>query len=102
MTADARAGIIIPARHEEQALRKQDAESDTFHGVYAPAGAPKPIIDRLAKELDAILARSDVREKFAKIGLPVVAEGPDGCRARIAREVPMCKEIIDNAGLKMR
>jgi Tripartite tricarboxylate transporter family receptor len=48
----------------------KDAESDTFQGVYAPAGTPKPLIDRLAKELDGILARADVREKFAKIGLP--------------------------------
>jgi tripartite-type tricarboxylate transporter receptor subunit TctC len=80
----------------------KDAESDTFQGVYAPAGTPKPLIDRLAKELDGILARADVREKFAKIGLPVVAEGPDVFRARIAKEVPMYKEIIDKAGLKMR
>jgi tripartite-type tricarboxylate transporter receptor subunit TctC len=80
----------------------KDAESDTFQGVYAPAGTPKPIIDRLAKELTAILNRPDIREKFAKTGLPVVAEGPDAFRARIAREVPMYKEIIDKAGLKIK
>ena len=59
-------------------------------------------IDRLAKELNAILARPDVREKFVKAGLPVVAEGPEVFRARIAREVPMYKEIIDKAGLKIQ
>jgi len=80
----------------------KDAESDTFQGVYAPAGTPKPVIDRLVKELDAILARPDIREKYVKIGLPVVAEGPDAFRARIAREVPMYKDIIDKAGLKVR
>ena len=80
----------------------EDAVSDTFQGIYAPAGTPQPIIDRLAKELTAILARPDVREKFAKAGLPVVAEGPDVFRARIAREVPRYKEIIDKAGLKIQ
>ena len=80
----------------------KDAESDTFQGVYAPAGTPKPVIDRLAKEIDAILARPDTREKFAKSGLPVVAEGPDVFRARIAKEVPMYRDIIDKAGLKVR
>ena len=40
----------------------------------------------------------DIREKFVKVGLPVLAEGPDAFRARIAREVPMYKEIIDKAG----
>ena len=65
-------------------------------------GTPKPIIDRLAKELAAILARPDIRDKYAKLGLPVVAEGPDAFRARIAREVPMYKEVIDQAGLKIK
>jgi len=80
----------------------KDAESDTFQGVYAPAATPKPIVERLAKELTAILKRPDIREKFEKTGLPVVAEGPDAFRARIAREVPMYKEIIDKAGLKIQ
>jgi tripartite-type tricarboxylate transporter receptor subunit TctC len=80
----------------------KDAETDTFQAVFAPAGTPKPIIDRLAKELAAVLARPDVREKFQNIGLPVVAEGPDAFRARIAREVPMYKDAIDKAGLKIK
>ena len=76
--------------------------SDTFQGIYAPAGTPQPVIDRLAKELTLILNRPDVREKFVKAGLPVVAEGPEVFRARIAREVPMYKDIIDKAGLKIQ
>jgi tripartite-type tricarboxylate transporter receptor subunit TctC len=75
--------------------------TDTFQALLAPAGTPQPIIDRLVKELTAILARPDVQEKYAKIGLPVVAEGPDAFHARIAREVPMYKAVIDKAGLKI-
>jgi tripartite-type tricarboxylate transporter receptor subunit TctC len=89
----------VPSLEE---LGIKDAVSDTFQGIYAPAGTPRPVIDRLAKELTAILARPDVREKFVKAGLPVVAEGPEVFRARIAREVPMYKEIIDKAGLKIQ
>jgi tripartite-type tricarboxylate transporter receptor subunit TctC len=89
----------VPSLEE---LGIKDAVSDTFQGVYAPAGTPPAIIDRLAKELAAILARPDVKEKFLKAGLPVVAEGPAAFRARIAREVPMYKEIIDKAGLKIQ
>jgi tripartite-type tricarboxylate transporter receptor subunit TctC len=80
----------------------KDAVSDTFQGIFAPAATPQPIIDRLVKELTKILGRPDTREKFAKAGLPVVAEGPDAFRARIVREVPMYKEIIDKAGLKIQ
>jgi tripartite-type tricarboxylate transporter receptor subunit TctC len=80
----------------------KDAESDTFQGVYAPAGVPKPIVDKLVKALTEILQRKDVSDGFAKSGLPVVAEGPDAFKARIAREVPMYKDIIDKAGLKIK
>jgi tripartite-type tricarboxylate transporter receptor subunit TctC len=83
-------------------LGVKDAVSDTFQAIYAPAGTPQPIVDRLVKELKIILARPDVQEKFVKAGLPVVAEGPDVFRARIAHEVPMYKEIIDKAGLKIQ
>lgn len=79
----------------------KDAESDTFQGVYVTAGTPQPVIDRLAKELSAILAKPDIKEKFDKIGLPVVAEGPAEFRKRVEREVPMYKAIIDKAGLKI-
>jgi tripartite-type tricarboxylate transporter receptor subunit TctC len=89
----------VPSLEE---LGIQDAVSDTFQGIYAPGGTPQPVVDRIAKELGAILARPDVKEKFAKAGLPVTAEPPDVFKARIAREVPMYKEIIDKANLKIR
>ena len=92
----------LPDAPSLEELGIRDAVSDTFQGIYAPAGTPQPIIDRLVTELTAILSRDDVREKFTKAGLPVVAEGPDAFRARIAREVPMYKEIIDRAGLKIQ
>jgi tripartite-type tricarboxylate transporter receptor subunit TctC len=79
----------------------KDAESDTFQGIYVRAGTPQPIVDRLAKELGAILARPDIKEKFDKVGLPVLAEGPAAFRARVQREVAMYKEIIDKVGLKI-
>ncbi len=80
----------------------KDAASDTFQGIFAPAKTPQPVIDRMVKEITAILARPDIQERYAKSGLPVTAEPPDVFRARIAREVPLYKEIIDKAGLKIQ
>jgi tripartite-type tricarboxylate transporter receptor subunit TctC len=79
-----------------------NADSDTFQAILAPAGTPPPIIERIAKELTTLLNQPDIREKYRKAGLAVTAEGPQAFRARIAREVPMYKEIIDKAGLKMK
>ncbi len=60
------------------------------------------MIDRVVKEVQAILARPDIQDRYAKSGLPVMAEPPEVFRARIAREVPMYKDIIDKAGLKIQ
>jgi tripartite-type tricarboxylate transporter receptor subunit TctC len=79
-----------------------DAVSDTFYGLWAPAGTPQAIVSRIAKELKIILARPDTEARFSKAGMPVVAEPPEVLRARIAREVPMYKEIVDKAGLKIK
>jgi tripartite-type tricarboxylate transporter receptor subunit TctC len=101
VTATKRWGDLpdVPTLEE---LGIKDAVSDTFQGVFAPAGTPQPVIDRLVKQLTEILGRPDMREKFAKSGLPVVADGPTAFRQRIAREVPMYKQIIDSAGLKIQ
>jgi tripartite-type tricarboxylate transporter receptor subunit TctC len=80
----------------------KDMESDTFQGVFAPAATPQPIIDRLAKEIGKILADPGMQAKYVKLGLPVVAEGPEAFRARLKREVPMYKDVIDEAGLKIK
>ena len=79
----------------------KDAESDTFQGLYVTAGTPQPVVDRLVKELTAILTQPDIKQKFEKVGLPVLAEGPEPFRTRVEREVPMYKDIIDKARLRI-
>jgi tripartite-type tricarboxylate transporter receptor subunit TctC len=80
----------------------KDSDTDTFQGLYAPAGTPQPIIERLANTLKEILSRPDVRAKYEQIGLPVVADGPREFRAVIERQVPMYKDVIDKAGLQVK
>ena len=78
-----------------------NAVVETSQMLLAPAGTPRPIIDRLAKEVRAIMSKPDVREKMLKASFAVQFEGPEQLRARIAREVPMWKELVDRAGIKI-
>jgi tripartite-type tricarboxylate transporter receptor subunit TctC len=75
--------------------------SDTFQGLFAPA-ARRSRRSIAWSAVQAILARPDIQDRYAKSGLPVVAEPPEVFRARVAREVPMYKDIIDKAGLKIQ
>jgi tripartite-type tricarboxylate transporter receptor subunit TctC len=112
--------IFLPQHHQIDAVTAQDrwrdipdvptleelgikeSDTDTFQGLYAPAGTPQPIIERLANTLKEILSRPDVRAKYEQIGLPVVADGPREFRAVIERQVPMYKDVIDKAGLQVK
>jgi len=78
-----------------------DAVVDTTQMLLAPAGTPQPVIDRLAKEVLAIMRKAEVREKMLKASFEVRPEGPQDLAARIAREVPMWKDIVDKAGIKI-
>lgn len=78
----------------------QNAEVETTQMFLAPAGTPQEIIERLAAETEKILAKPEVREKMLKASFAVKYEGPQALRARIAREVPMWKDIVERAGIK--
>jgi tripartite-type tricarboxylate transporter receptor subunit TctC len=77
-----------------------NAVVDTSQMFLAPAGTPAPIVERLAKETLAILQKPDVREKMLKASFAVKYEGPEELRARMAREVPMWKELVERAGIR--
>jgi tripartite-type tricarboxylate transporter receptor subunit TctC len=72
-------------------------ESDTFIGLWAPAATPAPVLARLAETVLNALRRPEMVERLRLAGLPVVADGPEGLRARVAREVPLWREVIRQA-----
>jgi len=78
-----------------------NAVVETTQMLLAPTGTPQPIIERLAKEVKAIMAKPDVHERMLKASFAVQYEGPDQLRARIAREVPMWKDLVERAGIKI-
>jgi tripartite-type tricarboxylate transporter receptor subunit TctC len=77
-----------------------EAVVETTQMLLAPTGTPQEIVDRLAKEVELIMRKPDVREKMLKASFAVAYESPEQLRARIAREVPMWREIVERAGIK--
>jgi len=62
-----------PLLPEVQAIAEtvKDFELIAWFAMFAPAGTPQPVIDRLSNESAKILARKDVRERFAVLGIQV-------------------------------
>ena len=74
--------------------------SDTMQGWWYPAGTPKAIVDKVAAALVKILSTQEMKDKYAKSGLPVLAETGETMRKRVADEVAFYKSIVDKGGLK--
>jgi tripartite-type tricarboxylate transporter receptor subunit TctC len=74
-----------------------DAVSETFNAMYAPAATPAPVVELLARTVLAVLNRPEVQQRYRTGGLVPLPEGPEGLRARVAREVPLWREVIRQA-----
>jgi tripartite-type tricarboxylate transporter receptor subunit TctC len=69
-------------------------------GILAPAGTPKPIIDKLNADIKVILQRPDVQERMLAAGVYVNYLTPAESAKRIQRELNMWGKVIKDAGIK--
>jgi tripartite-type tricarboxylate transporter receptor subunit TctC len=72
-----------------------------WHGLYAPAGTPEPIVAKLSEALKAALADPKVVERFAELGTaPVPAEQatPAALQQKVLSEIDRWKPVIEKAG----
>jgi tripartite-type tricarboxylate transporter receptor subunit TctC len=71
------------------------------YGLLAPAGTPRPIVDRLNKELRAALASEDVRKRIILEGGEPESTTPEEHAAIIDREETKWSAAIREAGVKL-
>jgi len=77
----------------------QDFVFDTYCALMAPASVSPEIVARLEKVCLDILAKEDFKKKLVVAGFDVTAKDAKGHAARIAKEIPMFKKIIEDAGI---
>jgi tripartite-type tricarboxylate transporter receptor subunit TctC len=70
-----------------------------WFALLAPGGTPKPILERLNKELTDALNDPDVRESFAKAGAETMALPLDKAKKFHADEIVKYRDIITKAGI---
>ena len=77
-------------------------EVSVWHGLYAPKGTPKPVIDKLTNSLHVALKDDNVKLRFAELGTEPVAENratPAALRAHLKAEIDKWTPIIKKAGV---
>ena len=74
-------------------------EVDSWYGVYAPAGTPRDVVERLAAEIKKICERADFRERVDKSGVTMSYRGPDDFAKYTAAQVARWNETIPKLGI---
>ena len=70
-----------------------------WFALAAPAATPRPILERLNKELTAALNDPAVRESFAKQGAAPIALSLDAAKKFHANEIVLYRDVITKAGI---
>jgi tripartite-type tricarboxylate transporter receptor subunit TctC len=76
-------------------------EATSWHGVFAPAGTPKPIVDKMAAEMKRILELPDVKDKLFEIGAVASPMTPEDFAKFIEGERAKWADVVKAAGVKM-
>jgi tripartite-type tricarboxylate transporter receptor subunit TctC len=85
---------------DEQGLKGADV--GIWHGLYAPKGTPKPVIDKLVHAMQEALKDSNVQQRFAELGavtFPADKQNPQALQAHLKSEIDKWAPIIKKAGV---
>jgi tripartite-type tricarboxylate transporter receptor subunit TctC len=89
----------VPTLHE---LGLKDFEVGIWHGLYAPKGTQKPVIDKLVAALQDALKDETVKKRFADLGaetMPVNQATPAALQKHLKAEIDKWAPLIKKAGV---
>ena len=98
-------GVASPKRNaampdlptlDEQGIK--GVYTSTFYGIMAPAKTPKEIVDRLNKEIVAILATDEMKARLAKLAADPGTESPEEFKKYVLGEIDRYGEIVKLSG----
>lgn len=74
----------------------------SFSGIAAPVGTPKPIVERLNKEIRAVLADPETRKHVAALGGDIQPSSPEAMRALVEGEIAKWRRIVAQRKIEIR
>jgi len=74
---------------------------DSWVGILAPAKTPKPIVDRLQREIAEALRDPEVRSRYATLGIEPVGNTQEQFGAQIRADLARWEKVVKQAGIKI-
>ena len=71
-----------------------------WYNLFAPAGTPRPVIDKINAEINRILQQPDVRERLLTLGVVPLSGTPEALGDYLQFEITRWAKLIREAGIK--
>ena len=84
---------------QESGLAGFDVSSWT--GIFAPAATPRPIVERLQKELAVVLQSAFVKERYAVLGIEPVGNSPEAFGAQVREDLARWEKVVKAANVRV-
>lgn len=97
MTSDGRSRLVpeLPSINESI----PGVVVDTWFAMHAPAGTPKEIVDRLAREVAAILRTPEMSDKFRQMAFDAVGNTPDQLSTKLRDDLVRWGKVVKATGM---
>ena len=73
-------------------------ETYTWNGIFGPAGMPRPVVDLLSRELQAVVAEPDVQAKLKELSATPVGSTPEVLAALVKSDLDKLGVLIRSIG----
>ena len=74
---------------------------DSWVGIMAPARTPRPIVERLQRELAEVLKDPEVRSRYVTLGIEPVGNTPEQFAAQIRADLARWEKVVRTAGTRV-
>jgi len=73
-------------------------ETYTWNGIFGPAGMPRPVVELLSRELQAVVAEPDVQAKLKELSATPVGATPEVLAALVKSDLDKLGALIKSIG----
>jgi len=96
----ARRNLLLPEVPTMVEAGLPSFDASLYYGLVAPAGTPRPVIERLNKELQATLASDEVKKQLALDGTEITPGTPEDYADFIDKDERNWSELVKASGVE--
>jgi len=73
---------------------------EVWVGVFAPAGTPAPLVNRLSQDIRSVLAKPEIVRQFSEQGFVTKTSTPQALAAYVREETTKWAKVVKASGAK--